>query len=184
MGYIFAGIVIGAVVIAVILATQNKRRTTTSTAGSYSYSKRDLLSPGESIFYNALRQALSEDYLIWPKMGLWAVIRNNERGGWQKISQKHLDFVIVRKADLKALAAVELDDSSHNREAAIKRDADKNFILESAGMPLLRIVARRNYNLQELKEALAKLQIKSIESVTPSTAGAGIATIPVPPIRK
>ncbi|MDO4551772.1 MAG: DUF2726 domain-containing protein [Planctomycetia bacterium] len=64
---------------------------------SYNYSVVPLMTPAEIDFYNILVKIISDDFLLFSKTGLWAVIRNNEhdRKSWNKISQKHLDFIIV-----------------------------------------------------------------------------------------
>ncbi|MBD2109558.1 DUF2726 domain-containing protein [Nodosilinea sp. FACHB-13] len=101
----------------------------TDTAQSYSYSyQKYLFTQAETTFYHALQNATQSQYLVFGKVRVADVLKpqTDNRGDWQrafnKISAKHFDFVLCDRASLKVLAAVELDDSSHQRVDRVKRD--------------------------------------------------------------
>ncbi len=75
---------------------------------------------------------------------------------FNKIQSKHIDFVLCNKNEIKPILAIELDDSSHQKPDRQKRDEFVDNALKQAGLPLLRVPARGNYDPQELKQ-----QIKS-----------------------
>ncbi len=54
-----------------------------------------------------------------------------------KVMKKHFDFVLTNK-EHDVVLVIELDDSSHNSQSALDRDAVKNTILKDVHIPLLR----------------------------------------------
>jgi len=52
--------------------------------------------------------------------------------------------------------AIELDDSSHEREDRQERDIFVDNVLGKAGLPLLHVKAQTRYNLQQVSEAIAE----------------------------
>ena len=75
--------------------------------------------------------------------------------GFQKISQKHVDFLIFRLGDWMPMLAIELDDSSHDSKEASYRDTFKNNLCAHLGLPLLRINVREIENLHRLVKELS-----------------------------
>ena len=63
----------------------------------------------------------------------------------QRISQKHLDFVLYDRATARIVAAVELDDRSHELRDRHKRDVFVNQALRTAGVVLVRFRAACTY---------------------------------------
>lgn len=89
--------------------------------------------------------------LIRPRKGL----DNSERAKHaNRIERKHVDFVVVRASDFGVVAAVELDDSSHQRAKAKERDAFKNGALEAAGVRVVRVKWGRGYDLEAVAGVL------------------------------
>ncbi|MDO4551771.1 MAG: DUF2726 domain-containing protein [Planctomycetia bacterium] len=119
--------------------------------GMVTYRAVSVLSPVENLFYQSLIQAVPKGFYLFPKLGLWAIVRNNESSGWPKISQKHLDFVITNK-DFQPVLVIELDDKSHKSYGSTKRDETKNQILESAKIPILRVGVKKGYAVKDLED--------------------------------
>ena len=90
---------------------------------------------------------------------------------WNRISQKHVDFVLCDAATMKPLFAVELDDSSHKFEKAKARDEFVNRVFADASLPLLRFPAKRGYKTAEIAAQLA-----------PYVTGQPVAASPIEPI--
>lgn len=102
--------------------------------------KTALLTESERRLYRRLVQALPHK-LVFPQVQLQQILRF-KRGRWNagianRISQLSIDFLIV-EPDTSIVAAVELDDASHDREARRAADARKAHALRSAGIALLR----------------------------------------------
>lgn len=113
--------------------------------------KPGLLTPAEQRFYARLYQAVGGELLIWSKVRLADVmeVRGEAiewQAAWNKIAAKHLDFLLTTADDFQPLLAIELDDSSHMLPARQKRDEWLDRALVAAGLPILRVQARRDYD--------------------------------------
>jgi hypothetical protein len=123
--------------------------------------KNALLTPAERTFYGTLKKAVSPGTEVFTKVRLADIVepvKTPSRSQWQKafnpIASKHVDFVLCEEHDLKVLCAIELDDRSHGNPKRQERDRFLNLVCESAGVPLLRIQAKRGYVLNELREQI------------------------------
>jgi very-short-patch-repair endonuclease len=70
------------------------------------------------------------------------------------IRSRHIDFVLCDKGAIKPICAIELDDSTHYMEESRRVDRLKNRILESAGLPLVRITVEKQYSIQEITDKI------------------------------
>ena len=119
---------------------------------SYQYTKKDnLLTQNELSFYRELRKAAG-NLTVMSKVRVADIIEPKKgTSSWQsafnRISSKHLDFVLCEPAQMKPVLAIELDDASHDKKKAQDRDSVKDSALKSAGFPLLRV--RSATGLQE-----------------------------------
>jgi len=68
---------------------------------------------------------------------------------FNRISAKHLDFVLVDK-NYKVIAVIELDDSSHSRPDRKSRDSFVDSIFASVSLPVFHVPVRRNYLSDDL----------------------------------
>jgi len=84
--------------------------------------------------------------------------KGGARKQWQiafnKINNKHFDFVLCDKNDLSVLCAIELNDKSHNTKKRKDRDAFLTAACESAMLPLIQIPAQAAYNIDEIRQTL------------------------------
>lgn len=114
----------------------------------------DFLSPGESSLYRLLSSYLHGRGSVFPKVRLadvFFVARPNENMSYiNRVSQRHVDFLICDARSLRPIAGVELDDSSHSR--AHRRESDRflNEVFTSASLPLVRIPAQGSYTAEEI----------------------------------
>jgi very-short-patch-repair endonuclease len=114
-----------------------------------------LLTNAELDFYRALRQVVDSDSTLVCKVRMLDILELprgvRERQAWlNKVSAKHVDFLVCSRETFKPRLAIELDDSSHDREDRKTRDAFVNEAFAAAGLPLLRVRAQRGYNIKEL----------------------------------
>ena len=106
--------------------------------------KRHLLSERERLLYQRLVQSLP-DHIVLAQVQLLQVL-NFKRGRrtyavLNRISQLSLDFLILNP-DTRPVAAIELDDVTHELGDRRRADANKSHALKSAGVPLIRWTAR------------------------------------------
>ncbi|MBE9112351.1 DUF2726 domain-containing protein [Nodosilinea sp. LEGE 07298] len=135
----------------------------THTAQTYTYScQKSLFTRAELSFYRALQEATTDRYHVFGKVRVADVLKpqTENRGDWQrafnKISAKHFDFVLCDRDRLSVLAAIELDDNSHQRVDRVKRDDFLNQAVKSAGLPLIRFPVQTAYNREAIQHHIAQ----------------------------
>ncbi len=123
-----------------------------------------LFTGAEAAFLRVLEQA-APDYRVFGKVRVADVIRvqkglsNSARtAAFNRISAKHIDFVLCRPHDLTIICAVELDDRTHERRDRRARDAFLENALAAAQVPLVRIKNQQRYDMAELKTLLGGLE--------------------------
>jgi hypothetical protein len=122
------------------------------------FSRGYLLSKGEAAFYHALRQAVPPGLAIAPKVRVSDVIGCDaaawKRGFGGRISQKHVDFVLIDARTTAFALVVELDDKTHGRRDRRDRDDFVDRALAAAGICVLRVPAAARYDAAELRTLL------------------------------
>ena len=145
-----------------VLAVIAARKRPATEGHASSYRRRDFLSKAERAFFSALQQAVEREGLIFAKVRLADLLTpaaGQAEGGWQaafnRIQSKHIDFVLCSLGEVVPKLAIELDDASHRQARRKQRDQFLDAACQSAGLPLLRIPAHRDYVVRELREQIA-----------------------------
>ncbi len=120
-----------------------------------------LLTEAERSFYGVLVRVVDGDLAVFPKVRLadllWLPERaRDRRAHLNRVTSKHVDFVLCERRTLAPLLAIELDDSSHRARERRRRDSFLDGALRAAGLPLLRVAARRRYPPGELAELVRR----------------------------
>ena len=111
---------------------------------------QSLLTASEAAFYGALLLAAGRRYVVFAKVRLadlcqdldrWADIR-----AFNKVSSKHVDFVLCDATTFQPVLAVELDDRSHLRADRRSRDAFVDGIFRTMGLGVYRQWVRHSYD--------------------------------------
>ena len=124
--------------------------------------QEQLLTNAESRFYRALAQAVEDRLTIFAKVRIADLLvvdsgNGTGRGWFNRISNKHVDFVLCDADSLQVVTAIELVDASHDRSDRVERDEFVDAAFRSAGLPLLRIPAQAKYNVGELRAKLERV---------------------------
>lgn len=131
----------------------------------------DFLSPAEFSFYKVLASLLGTRWTIQSKVRLadiFFVSHPNENiAFFNRIAQKHLDFLVCESANMKPVFGIELDDTSHRRSSRQVRDEFVENACKAAGLPLLRVPVQREYNSREIAAQIAPLLKANLESPAP-----------------
>jgi len=129
--------------------------------GGVYYLRKSLFTPAERSFFGVLEALAIPGITLMAKVRLadiFGTVRGLGRGARQgalnRISNKHVDFLLIRKTDGKPILGIELDDSSHEEEGRVARDSFVNEVFASAGIPILHIPARPNYNPAEIRQKI------------------------------
>jgi Protein of unknown function (DUF2726) len=119
-----------------------------------------LLSKNEIAFFRVLAAVVGRRYVISCKVRLADIItcgeRDWKRGHANRIAQKHVDFVISTIESSRIVAAIELDDRSHDRLERRARDAFVNRLFLQMRIRLIRVPAQRTYDSTTVASQLAK----------------------------
>ncbi len=120
-----------------------------------------LLTNAEVSFYHVLARATGAAYAVCPKVRLADILSITVKGGgrmsaFNRISAKHVDFLLCDPQTMKPVLAVELDDSSHGSSHRAQRDEFVDSVYRAVGLPVLHMSVRRGYSLQEIEAAIAE----------------------------
>ena len=77
-----------------------------------------------------------------------------EAGFGGRISQKHVDFVLVDVRSTEIVLVVELDDKTHRRRDRSERDEFLDRAFAAAGVDVLHVPAAANYDVGKLRSLL------------------------------
>jgi hypothetical protein len=92
-----------------------------------------------------------DDNPVYVKVRLADVFTPSGKGksymsDFNRISSKHVDFLVCDKATMKPIYAIELDDKSHLSEKSKKRDDFVDKLYTQTGLRLVRVQARKDYS--------------------------------------
>lgn len=128
----------------------------------YPYEKKPaMMSRNEQAFYYALLRAVGKQYDVFAMVriaDLLVVDTVQKRQSWQnRINCKHIDFVLCDMKTQEPLLAIEVDDRSHQRKDRQERDYFVDRAFAAAQLPLLRVVATRNYVTKEVQQVVNEI---------------------------
>lgn len=126
-----------------------------------------LLSAGETRFFDALMQCLPANTYACPKVRIADIVEvnlpENDENYWKmlnKITRKHVDFLICKRSDFTPLLIIELDGGSHKDKSRSERDIFVDSVFKDAGIPTLHVPVTSFYDYKNLS-ALINSEIKS-----------------------
>lgn len=119
------------------------------------YEAQPLLTPTEARFHACLVQISGNRCHIQVKPRLADVFKAvSGIGAFQKISQKHVDFLICRHGDWMPMLGIEVDDASHDTAERRQRDQFVNELFAATHVPLLRLPVQE---ISQVEKLVAKL---------------------------
>lgn len=132
--------------------------------GGLSYKRRSsLLTPAERSFYEVLVRLFDpQRFIVMCKVRVADVIepeaadRKEWYAAWNRINQKHVDFLLVDRKRMAPVCAIELNDSSHGKRRRQRRDEWLRDAFQQARMPLVFVRAARAYDSDKIRQAIAK----------------------------
>lgn len=131
--------------------------------------KETLMTQAELAFFAVLHPIVNASCMISSKVRLADLFEVRQERGQQaafnKISSKHIDFVLIESGSSRILCGIELDDSSHKRPDRMDRDDFVNELFATHGMPLLRVPVAWTYNVPGLRSELLKAGVPLANAV-------------------
>jgi len=119
-------------------------------------SVKNLLTPTELKFYKLLKKAVSE-FEVHAQVAVYQLLKiqsgNESHKIFNRLNRMTFDFVIT-DSETNVLAIVELDDKSHSRLSAKKRDLKKDSLMSHLNRPLIRIDGASKLTATEIRSLL------------------------------
>jgi hypothetical protein len=115
--------------------------------------RSNLLSAAEFSFYKVLETAVQKKVEIQCKVRLADIFYTSygtNVSHFNRITGKHVDFLLCDLQTMKPLMGIELDDASHSQPERKERDVFVDKVFKVAELPLLHIQAKRTYHPEEL----------------------------------
>lgn len=140
-----------------------------------------LVSPAERSFLGVLEMAVADQYRVFAKVRVADVIsvkggvsQGQRQSAFNRISAKHFDFLLCSREDVSIVAAIELDDKSHQQRKRQQRDDFLEAVCAHSELPLIRVPAQAAYSPAELRSkilaVLAPAELAVEESAITSSA--------------
>lgn len=121
-----------------------------------------LLSKGEKEFFDVLIQSVSPDLYICPKVRVADLIEvdlpksdNKFWTSFNKISKKHVDFVLCNRADFAPVLVIELDGGSHKISSRSQRDTFVDDAFAQSNIKILHIPTQSMYDVNQFQNQIA-----------------------------
>lgn len=154
--------IIAAIVVAVIQPRTGMPLPTPVETPRVYYARESLFTPAERSFLGVLETLDYDDITIAPKVRLADILGINRRTPWKdrqralnRITSKHVDFLLIARRDGRPLLGLELDDSSHEEDDRVARDDFVDAAFATAGLPLLHIPVRSTYDLKAIDRQIS-----------------------------
>ncbi len=147
-------IAILATILIVLKKTRPVQKPYTLTSKFFTRSERE--------FYYLLKMALKDtDVLLFAKVRLADItnvtVMNRNYTHWNKISAKHVDFLICAR-DSTPLLCIELDGDSHKLYKMKQNDAFKDALFNDIGLPLIRFEVAQQYDFSKVLTLVTQAQ--------------------------
>jgi len=128
------------------------------------YNKKYLLTKNEWVFYKKIKPICDENNLhIISKVRLADIVEvkkdiNNKdkQKYFNKIKNKHVDFILCNPENLAIIALIELDDRSHERKDRIESDTFKDKLFSTVGYKLIRLKTSDTFEKELIRNNIIK----------------------------
>lgn len=117
-----------------------------------------LLTEQEVLFYNLIRLAVQDDYLVFSQVPLWAFVHVDAAGKaraqiFREIALKPVDFVLVHPGTRQVAQVVQVEDSAPRGSQADRQRVVKS-VLKAAGIKLVLLRSQEAYTIPVLASLL------------------------------
>lgn len=119
-----------------------------------------LLTKSEAAFYNLLRLAVQDQFLVFAQVPVWCLIdihapdRRARAAFLNQIALRRVDFALVHPGTLAVAKVIELDDAGPSTSQQQTRAKLMDLVLGEAGIELIRLDGQATYTVPALASAL------------------------------
>jgi len=113
-------------------------------AQGFQFARRaPFLRQDEIHLYERLSLALKDAH-VFPQVAMSAFVQHKGKSQAARnlFAQKYVDYLVCERKTMRPLYVIELDGASHESSKAKRRDAQKNDVLASAGIPIMRYTSK------------------------------------------
>ena len=114
--------------------------------------KKTLITETECRFFDFLRECIEDEYHISCQVRLADLLvfpRSNKFALLNRTAMKHIDFVLCEPRSMTVIAAIELDDRSHENPERMERDKFIDAVMEATKIPFIRVKPKAHYDAQQ-----------------------------------
>lgn len=141
--------------------------------------KSRLLNPSQRQFFDALVEALGDEYFIFTRVGMRGVVEHKKGTGFferrrtnKQIENSYFDFVLCQKLNMSIFAVVELQNfDGKSKRNRLNREALLARVCNGAGLKLFYFDIRQDYRSKDVARLItgrAKLRQESKPTITPT----------------
>ncbi|MBN2043738.1 MAG: DUF2726 domain-containing protein [Anaerolineales bacterium] len=153
----FLGPLVLAVLVVMFLGRLRSRKENRVDLSKYAL-KESVMSLAEVRFYKVLSEVVGTKYEIMVKprlVDMFAVTSGNGfQAAWNRISQKHADFLLCDPITFEPLLSIELDDRSHQSKNRAARDEFVDSLYANSGLKVMHVPAARAYRAEDLRDEI------------------------------
>nr|WP_116310319.1 DUF2726 domain-containing protein [Cupriavidus taiwanensis] len=166
------GLVFLFAVVVVLLAMLKSAATNRSSSGDFRFARRSpFLRQDEIYLFERLTAALRDTH-VFPQVAMSAFVEHKGRSQAARnlFAQKYVDYLVCERQTMRPLYVIELDGGSHSSARAQKRDKQKNDVLASAGIPIMRYKSKDVDLNTILRDYISVVPPQPAKGVGPSVA--------------
>ena len=117
---------------------------------NFPYRRKSLLSSVELAFYNVLKAAVGDRFVILLKVGVRDLCeithRHVSQAAFNRVAAQRVDFVLCDQTTLSPVVAIELDDSTNYPRERADREVFMNELFRVIGVALIRHRVQSTYD--------------------------------------
>lgn len=123
------------------------------------FSSQPLLTNDQATFYNLLRLAVEDQYLVFVQVPLWSLVSvyatEHQDVGMatsfmNRISKQRIDFVLIHPGTLSPAKVIELEKKELGNESRALRTQLVQQVFEATGIECIRLDAQQAFTVQSL----------------------------------
>jgi hypothetical protein len=140
----------------------------------YSF-RKSFFNRTELAFYRSLKQAVSDRYSVFAKvrlLDLCTIPQNSVYSAMNRVSKKHVDFLLCDPSTFEPVAAIEVDGPSHQRADRVERDAFVDDFFDQIDLPLIRVAAAYWFEPADLSRRIAHAIAENARPLSDARVGA------------
>ena len=124
------------------------------------YRPKKLLTQTELKFFNAIKKAINENYILLPQINLASIIERTDEHKYQNELYRNIDFAIFDKS-YNPIALIEINDKTHKDKKRIARDIKVKEICNNANIPLITFWTDYGVNQEYINKRIADCLTKT-----------------------